>query len=54
MKKKYVIVTGGCGFIGSYFVKKLLNLNYNLINIDKLTYAANKNLNNQFLKKKKL
>ena len=52
MKKKYVIVTGGCGFIGSYFVKKLLNLNYNLINIDKLTYAANKNLNNQFLKKK--
>ena len=42
-----VLVTGGCGFIGSnfihYFLKKYPE--YSLINVDKLTYAGNlKNL----------
>ena len=37
-----IIVTGGAGFIGSEVVEKLLKLNFNVINIDKLTYAANK------------
>ncbi len=37
-----VIVTGGAGFIGSNLVKHLINdLNYNVLNLDKLTYASN-------------
>ncbi len=44
---KNVLVTGGCGFIGSNFVKYLISLkNYFPIIIDKLTYAGSKkNLN---------
>ena len=38
---KKVIVTGGSGFIGSNLVKLLLNKNYFVINIDKLSYSAN-------------
>lgn len=37
-----IIVTGGAGFIGSNFVRHMLkNHNYNIINIDALTYAGN-------------
>lgn len=40
---KNILVTGGAGFIGShlvkYYVKKYKN--YNIINVDKLTYASN-------------
>jgi dTDP-glucose 4,6-dehydratase len=36
------LVTGGAGFIGSNFVKYILqNYDYNVINFDKLTYAGN-------------
>ena len=38
---KKVIVTGGYGFIGSNLVKYLLQKNYFVINVDKLTYSAN-------------
>ena len=44
---KNVLVTGGCGFIGSNFVKHLISLGkYFPVIIDKLTYAGSKeNLN---------
>jgi len=39
-----IIVTGGCGFIGSSFIRLLIKKkNIQILNIDKLTYAANKN-----------
>lgn len=37
-----VLVTGGAGFIGSAVVRTLINeMNYETINLDKLTYAGN-------------
>jgi dTDP-glucose 4,6-dehydratase len=47
-----IIVTGGAGFIGSNFIKKVINLKYNIINIDNLTYAANLDYLNVEKKKK--
>jgi dTDP-glucose 4,6-dehydratase len=39
---KNLLITGGAGFIGSNFVKYILeNTNYNVFNFDKLTYAGN-------------
>ena len=40
---KTILVTGGAGFIGSNFVKMMLEkyTNYKIINIDALTYAGN-------------
>ncbi len=39
---KTILVTGGCGFIGSNFVRYMLrNYDYKIINVDKLTYAGN-------------
>src|SRR3990170_9054398 len=35
-----VLVTGGCGFIGSHFVKRLLAAGDEVVVLDKLTYAA--------------
>lgn len=38
---KTVLVTGGCGFIGSHFVEHILkNTDWNIVIIDKLTYAS--------------
>jgi len=41
--KKTILITGGAGFIGSNFVVHMADKypEYNLINLDKLTYAAN-------------
>ncbi len=37
-----MLVTGGCGFIGSNFIRHMLaRYPYNIINLDKLTYAGN-------------
>ena len=40
-----ILITGGCGFIGSNFIQYILaNTKYrNVINLDKLTYAGNSN-----------
>lgn len=55
-----ILVTGGAGFIGSNFIRYLLvqHRGYRIINLDKLTYAANidnlseveKNRNYKFIK----
>ncbi len=40
---KNVLVTGGAGFIGSNFINYILEegSDYNIVNLDKLTYAGN-------------
>src|SRR5574344_1946893 len=40
---KNIIITGGAGFIGSHVVRLFVNKypEYNIINVDKLTYAGN-------------
>ncbi len=43
MTKRTIIITGGAGFIGSHVVRLFVNKypEYNIINLDKLTYAGN-------------
>lgn len=43
--KKKVIVTGGCGFLGSHLVDKLILKNYSVYIIDDLSTGSLKNLN---------
>lgn len=38
---KKILVTGGCGFIGSCFVVKQIQQGNFVVNLDKMTYAAN-------------
>ena len=43
MSREHIVVTGGYGFIGSRFVKLLVeNTDYKVVIIDKCTYAADK------------
>lgn len=35
-----LLVTGGCGFIGSAVVRQAINAGHSVVNVDKLTYAA--------------
>ncbi|HPD95593.1 MAG TPA: SDR family NAD(P)-dependent oxidoreductase, partial [Tenuifilaceae bacterium] len=41
--EKTIVITGGAGFIGSHLVRRLVNKypNYQIINVDTLTYAGN-------------
>ena len=39
---KRFIVTGGYGFIGSNLIRLLLKRNYKVLNIDNLSYSAQK------------
>ena len=43
MAKRNIVITGGAGFIGSHVVRLFVNKypDYNIINLDKLTYAGN-------------
>ena len=43
MAKRSIVITGGAGFIGSHVVRLFVNKypEYNIINLDKLTYAGN-------------
>lgn len=43
MNKKIILITGGAGFIGSHVVRLFVNTypEYNIVNLDKLTYAGN-------------
>jgi len=50
MLKRNIIVTGGLGFIGSNLIELLLEKNFRIINLDKISYSSNfyntKNLKN--------
>ena len=37
-----ILVTGGAGFIGSHFVKRLLRAGEDVVVLDKLTYSGNR------------
>lgn len=41
--KRNIVITGGAGFIGSHVIRLFVNKypEYNIINVDKLTYAGN-------------
>jgi dTDP-glucose 4,6-dehydratase len=41
--KKHILITGGAGFIGSHVVRRFVKkyADYEIINLDKLTYAGN-------------
>ncbi len=45
MSSKTIIITGGAGFIGSHVVRLFVNKypDYQIVNLDKLTYAGNLN-----------
>lgn len=45
IEKKSILITGGAGFIGSNFIPYFLETypNYNIVNLDKLTYAGDLN-----------
>lgn len=44
------VITGGCGFIGSNFIRMLMRdeIDAQIINIDKMTYAASNSINSEF------
>jgi len=45
-----VLVTGGLGFIGKHFIKKLLDNDFFVVNIDKINYCSDLFFEKKFLK----
>ena len=45
---KIIYITGCLGFIGSYFTRKALKMGWKVFGVDKITYAANRNLLKEF------
>jgi len=44
MKKNYIVVTGGVGFIGSNLIKYLINkTKFNIISLDNYSTGSKKN-----------
>ena len=44
MRKNYIVITGGAGFIGSNLIKYLINkTNFNIISLDKYSTGNKKN-----------
>jgi len=39
--KKNILVTGGCGFIGTNLILNLIDKNYNVVNLDKYSKFSN-------------
>lgn len=50
-KASTIIVTGGLGFIGSHFIELALEKGFNVVNIDKVTYASDPNIDGAFKRK---
>ena len=52
--KPNLLITGGCGFIGSNFINYIFSKNkYNIINFDAMYYCANENNVNEEIRKSK-
>ena len=45
-----ILVTGGCGFLGSHLVDKLVNLNHTVTIIDDLSNGKISNIENSIKK----
>ena len=51
--RRNILITGGCGFIGSNFIKKIINYNFNLIIVDNLSTGFYDNIKKILISKKK-
>jgi dTDP-glucose 4,6-dehydratase len=53
-RKINLLITGGCGFIGSNFINYIFEKNkYNIINVDAMYYCADENNVNEHIRKSK-
>jgi dTDP-glucose 4,6-dehydratase len=53
-RKINILITGGCGFIGSNFINYIFDKNkYNIINLDAMYYCADENNVNEHIRKSK-